>query len=136
MSLAERVSSKFHIWNVYFSDNLSAAGFILRYTSRRKGFIYFIILWLIVFYISNMLGEKEKQKQEVVARANDANKRIDWLIFFIETVIWPGLDGLSRQMNTRNAPWIKTRKSSAFSFYFNYRHHFLKLLIKQFLMDK
>ena len=29
-----------------------------------------------------MLGEKEKQKQEVVARANDANKRIDWLIFF------------------------------------------------------
>ena len=29
-----------------------------------------------------MLGEKEKQKQEVSARANDANKHIDWLIFF------------------------------------------------------
>ena len=26
--------------NVYFLDNLSAAGVILRYTSRRKGFIY------------------------------------------------------------------------------------------------
>ena len=30
-----------------------------------------------------MLGEKEKQKQEVSARANDANKYIDWLIFFL-----------------------------------------------------
>ena len=29
-----------------------------------------------------MLGEEEKQKQEVSARANDANKHIDWLIFF------------------------------------------------------
>ena len=30
-----------------------------------------------------MLGEEEKQKQEVSARANDANKHIDWLIFFL-----------------------------------------------------
>ena len=54
-----------------------------------------------------MLGGKEKQKQEVSARANDANKHIDWLIFFIiiiETVIGPGLDRLSCQMNFRNAP--------------------------------
>ena len=29
-----------------------------------------------------MLGGKEKQKQEVSARANDANKHIDWLIFY------------------------------------------------------
>ena len=42
-----------------------------------------------------MLEEKEKQKQEVSARANDANKHIDWLSFFIiiiETVVGPGLD--------------------------------------------
>ena len=30
-----------------------------------------------------MLGEKEKQKQEVSARANDANKHIDWLILLL-----------------------------------------------------
>ena len=36
-----------------------------------------------------MLGEKEKQKQEVSARTKDANKYIDWLIFFIiETGEW------------------------------------------------
>ena len=29
-----------------------------------------------------MLGEKEKQNQEVSVRANDANKHTDWLIFF------------------------------------------------------
>ena len=29
-----------------------------------------------------MLGEKEKQQQEVSARANDANKYIDWLIYY------------------------------------------------------
>ena len=53
-----------------------------------------------------MLGEEEKQKQEVSARANDSNKHIDWLIFFIiiETVIGPELDRLSCQMNFRNAP--------------------------------
>ena len=42
-----------------------------------------------------MLGEKEKQV--VSARANDANKLIDWLIFLIETVIGPALDRLSFQ---------------------------------------
>ena len=51
-----------------------------------------------------MLGEKEKQKREVSTRANDANKYIDWLIFFIETVIGPGLDRLSCQMNSRKDP--------------------------------
>ena len=39
-----------------------------------------------------MLGEKEKQKQEVSERVNDANKQIDWLNFFIEAVIGPGLE--------------------------------------------
>ena len=50
MSLAERLSSKFHICprsfasrpNVHFSDNLSAADIISRHTSRLKGFIYYI----------------------------------------------------------------------------------------------
>ena len=63
-----------------------------------------IILWLF-FYISNMLEEKkETNKQEVSACANDVNKHFDWLIFFIESVIGPGLDRLSCQMNSRNAP--------------------------------
>ena len=30
-----------------------------------------------------MLGEKEKQQQEVSAPANDTNKPFDWLIFFL-----------------------------------------------------
>ena len=61
---------------------------------------------MINFSISNMLGEEEKQKHVVSARANDENKHIDWLIFFfiIETAIGPGLDRLSCQMNFRNAP--------------------------------
>ena len=29
------------------------------------------------------MGGKEKQKQEVSARANDANKHINWLIFLL-----------------------------------------------------
>ena len=47
---AERLSSKFHNCppsfaprpTVHFLDNLSALGLFLRYTSRRKGFIYHI----------------------------------------------------------------------------------------------
>ena len=38
---------------------------------------------MINFSISNMLGEEEKQKHVVSARANDENKHIDWLIFFL-----------------------------------------------------
>ena len=38
--------------------------------------------------------------------------------FFIETVIGPELDRLSCQMNSRNGPYIKTRKSSALRLYF------------------
>ena len=91
------------MWN--FEDNLSAKGIILRYTSKSERCLI-IYNPLIIFFISKMLGGKEKQKQEVSARANDANKHIDWLIFFviIETVIGPGLDRLSCQMNFRNAP--------------------------------
>ena len=34
-----------------------------------------------MFYISNMLGEKKKQKQEVSPPGNYVNKHFDWLIF-------------------------------------------------------
>ena len=102
------------MWN--FEDNLSAKGIIFRYTSKPEtGYLFYNPL--INFFISNMLGEKEKQKQVVSARANDANKHIDWLIFFIiiiETVIGPGFDRLSCQKNSRNAPEIKTRKKERF----------------------
>ena len=60
-----------------------------------------------IFYFSiYMLEEKEKQKQEVSAFANDANKYIDWLIFFLslKPVNGQGLDRLLCQMNSRNAP--------------------------------
>ena len=48
MPSAERLSLKFHSCprsfasrpTVHFSDNVSALGVVLRYTSRRKGFIY------------------------------------------------------------------------------------------------
>ena len=38
--------------------------------------------------------ERKKNNNEGEMRANEANKHIDWLIFFIETVIVPGLDRL------------------------------------------
>ena len=90
------------MWN--FEDNLSDKGFIIRYTRKTKrGLFFFIILWSI-FYISNMLGEKEKTKIRG-ERAREWHKQALWLVdFFFETVIGPGLDGLSCQMNSRNAP--------------------------------
>ena len=63
-----------------------------RYTSKPERGLYLFYNPLINFFICNMLGEKEKQtKQDVSARANDANKHIDWLFFFIETVIGPAV---------------------------------------------
>ena len=50
----------------------------------QKGVYLFYNPSLINFFISNMLGEKEKQKQAALAvgaHANDVNKLIDWLIF-------------------------------------------------------
>ena len=61
----------------------------------QKG-VYLFYNPLVNFFISI--------KQEVSVRANDANKHIDWLIFFSETVIGPGLERLSCQMKPRNAP--------------------------------
>ena len=63
-----------------------------------------------------MLGEKEKQKQVVSARANDANKHIDWLIFFIiiiETVI-----GCRVKRTLATPQRSKLEKRSGFSLYF------------------
>ena len=68
-----------------------------------------------------MLGEKEKQKQVVSARANDANKHIDWLIFIIiiiETVIGPGLTGCRVKRTLATPQRSKLEKRTAFSLYF------------------
>ena len=65
-------------------DNLSAKGIIILYTASQKG-VYLLYSPLIIFYISKMLGEKKiiKKRKEVSARANDANKYIDCLIFVL-----------------------------------------------------
>ena len=60
------------------------------YHQARKGFIYFMTLWLI-FYISDTLGQKEKQM--VSTRANDANQYNDWLNFIFNIVIIINCDG-------------------------------------------
>ena len=57
-------------------DNLSAKGISIWYTASQKG-VYLLYNFLIIFYISNMLAEKKKQKQEVSMRTNEANKHID-----------------------------------------------------------
>ena len=65
-------------------DNVSAKGIIILYTASQKG-VYLLYSPLIIFYISKMLGEKKiiKKRKEVSARANDANKNIDCLIFVL-----------------------------------------------------
>ena len=75
-----------------------------------------------------MLGGKEKQKQEVSARANDANKHIDWLIFFFLLLLKLWLDqGLTgcRVKWTFATPHRSKLDST-----------FWKLLKKPFLIDK
>ena len=91
--------------------SLSQGHYHLIFQQARKGFIYLLILWL-VFYIYNMLGEKEKQV--VSARANDANKLIDWLIFLIETVIGPALDRLSFQNELSQRPTNQNSQKQRF----------------------
>ena len=54
------------MWN--FEENLLAKGIILRYTSKPERGL-FILQSLIIFFISNMLGEKElKNKNKRWAR--------------------------------------------------------------------
>ena len=56
---------KINISNIvkFWVQSLSRPHYHRIYQQERKGFVIdFIILWLI-FYISNMLEEKEKQKQ-------------------------------------------------------------------------
>ena len=63
----------------------SAKGIVIRYTSKLERGLYLFYNPLINFFICNMLGEKEKtKKQDVSARANDANKHIDWLFFLLK----------------------------------------------------
>ena len=59
-----------------------------------------------------MLGEKEKQV--VSARANDANKLIDWLIFLIETVIGPAFNRLSFQNELSQRPTNQNSQKQRF----------------------
>ena len=51
--------------------------------ASQKG-VYLFYDPLIIFFISNKMGEKEKLKQEVSELANDANKHMDWLIFLMK----------------------------------------------------
>ena len=67
-------------------NNLSAKGTIIRYTSKPERVSLFYNR-LINFYISDMLGEKEK-KRKVNAHKNDANKHFDWLIFWNWNCDW------------------------------------------------
>ena len=81
------------MWN--FEDNLSGKGIIIRYTSKpERGYLFYNPL--INFFISNMLGEEGMTQTSTLT---------GWFLFvIIETVIGPGLDRLSCQMNFRNAP--------------------------------
>ena len=102
--ITKKFSACFHVF-LPFPASLIPRAFVTLFQwneQRSKGFIYFIILWWI-FYIANMLGEKEKPIAS--AHANDANKLIAWL--------------------------IKTQKSSAFSLYFT-NSTVQKLLKKMF----
>ena len=102
--ITKKFSACFHVF-LPFPASLIPRAFVTLFQwneQRSKGFIYFIILWWI-FYITNMLGEKEKPIAS--AHANDANKLIAWL--------------------------IKTKKSSAFSLYFT-NSTVQKLLKKMF----
>ena len=124
------------MWN--FEDNPSAKGIIFRYTSKPEtGYLFYNPL--INFFISNMLGEKEKQKQVVSARANDANKHIDWLIFFLLLLLklWldQGLTGCRVKRTLATPQRSKLEKRSAFSLYFT-DSTLWKLLKKPFLMYK
>ena len=71
--------------------------------ASRKGFIYFIILWLISSSVTCWERKKSKSKRWGHVWMCKL-KHIDWLIFFIETVIRPGFDRLSCQMNYCNTP--------------------------------
>ena len=43
-----------------------------------------VYAYALVITRLNILGEKEKQKQDVSARATDVNKHIDWFIFLVK----------------------------------------------------
>ena len=73
-----------------------------------------------------MLGEKEKQKQAawaVGAHANDVNKLIDWLIFFLKTAIGPGLDRLSFMSNELSQPPLDQNSKKERLYFMFYRQN-------------
>ena len=67
--------------------------------------------------MSNMMREKEKQKQEVSARTNDANKHIDGLNFLSKLWLDQGSTGC-RVKWTPATPRRSKLESSAFSLCF------------------
>ena len=75
---------------------------------EKETFKYEIIILRLIFYISNILGEKKRNKETRGERACERRKQALWLVdFFIDTVIEPGLDRLSCQMNSRDTPFDK-----------------------------
>ena len=110
------------MWN--FEENLLAKGIILRYTSKPERGLF--ILWsLINFFISNMLGEKEKQKQAEGAHANDVNKLADWLIFLGGNCDWTRTWQAVMSNELSQPPVDQNSKKERFYFTF-YRQNCLK----------
>ena len=77
---------------INFEDNLSAKSIILRYTSKPERGLYLFYNPLINFFICNILGEKEKQKNKMWARVQmtQTSILIGWG-FFIEIVTGPAV---------------------------------------------
>ena len=70
-------------WEIVRKINISLRGQCNDIPASQKGvYIYFIILWL-VFSSITCWGRKKNKKQDVNARANDANNHIDWLFLFL-----------------------------------------------------
>ena len=68
---------------INFEDNLSAKSIILRYTSKPERGLYLFYNPLINFFICNILGEKEKQKNKMWARVQMTQTiiLIGWVFF-------------------------------------------------------
>ena len=126
---------KWKMWN--FEDNLFAKGIIIRYTSKpERFFFYFIILWLI-FYISSMLGEKEKQRTWG-KRACEWCKQAHWLVDFFPwncdwTRAWSWQAVMSNELSQR---LIDQNRKAALLVYVLPIALFENYSKKPFLMDK
>ena len=98
-----------------FEDNLSAKSIIIQFTSKPERGLFVLF--------SNMVGEKEKQKQ---VRMTQRSTLIGWF-FLIETVIGPQLDWLSFQTEWILAKPHGSKQEKAALF----RQHCLKTIKKR-----